>query len=211
MHIRSRLRLAALVAAGMLCAAVGTAHANRGQVVNGEANYLTKWGPIEITMGEFVVRCNLVLEGSFAATTFAKRAGTTISRIEEASFEGCSGGRASVLTATLPWTTTYSSFSGTLPRITGISVSLVGAGASIEPTGFGASCLLRTETGAPAKGTATTTAEAGGLLEIPTVRADETVRFTLSGSGLCGLTSATLRGSGGELSGRREITAVKLI
>ena len=86
MHIRSRLRLAALVAAGMLCAAVGTAHANRGQVVNGEANYLTKWGPIEITMGEFVVRCNLVLEGSFAATTFAKRAGTTISRIEEASF-----------------------------------------------------------------------------------------------------------------------------
>ncbi len=211
MRIRSRIRLVALVAAGALCAAVGTAHARSGQVVNGEANYLTKWAPIEITVNESVIRCNLVLEGSFVATSFAKSTETTISNVLEASFESCSGGRVATLAETLPWRARYASFSGTLPRITAIGVSLTGVHVSLEPTGFGAACLLVSEARTPVRGSASTTAEAEGLLEIPTVSADETVRYALTGSGLCSFATARLRGRGGELSGTKETVAVKLI
>ena len=211
MRTRIQARPVTLVVVGLLCAAVGTAYANRGTIVNGEANYVTAWAPLEITAAGSTVRCNVTLEGSFAGKTFTKASSTVISNVLQASFGSCTGGRVSVLAETLPWTTDYVSFAGTLPFITQISVALTGAGISIEPTGLGSACLLRSEARAPIKGIAATSREVEGGLEIPTMRADETVRYALTGNFFCSASTGTLRGRGGELGGTTETAVVKLI
>lgn len=209
MRIRNRIRLVALLAAGALLLVASTAFARNGRVVNSEAFFSTYWAPIEIRAAEFTVRCNLTLNGSFTATTYSKTAGLTVGRVTETSLEGCTGGTSRVLTATLPWSITYTSFTGTLPRILEIQVSLTGVGLQVEP-GLGVVCLLSTEARAPARGIGVTRAEVEGALEIPTIRADETARLPVTGA-FCP-TTATLRGSGRDLpGGEAEVMIVQLI
>ena len=66
------------------------------------------------------VRCPVTLEGSFASRTINKVAASTIGSITRAAFNeaSCAGGRAGALPEGLPWSMTYSGFTGTLPNIT---------------------------------------------------------------------------------------------
>ncbi len=54
---------------------------------------------------------------------------------------GCEGPQVSVLRETLPWHITYQSFSGTLPGISAVGISVTGVALQYES--FGARCLYR--------------------------------------------------------------------
>lgn len=74
----------------------------------------------------------------------------------------CASGGMTVLSATLPWTVLYRSFTGTLPNITGINMAAIGAGIQIREPTFGLICLGRTAAERPL--TLSATREAGGSL-----------------------------------------------
>jgi hypothetical protein len=121
--------------------------------------------------------CPVTLAGAFHSSTLVKSAGTlfgyiTLARIED---PRCVGGGATFLTATLPWHVRYASFTGTLPRITAITLAFIGvslrfAVARIEPI-----CLVGTTAAEPARniislnasGQATSTAWEGSIDLMP--------------------------------------------
>lgn len=128
MRTRSKLALVALAAALMLSVAVTEASARNLRV--DEQNYRITWASLEfVEAGIFNirVRCPVTMEGSFHSATIAKVIGSLVGYITRAAVknESCTGGNATVLTATLPWHVTYEGFGGTLPSITSLRVLLV--------------------------------------------------------------------------------------
>jgi hypothetical protein len=152
MHKRSKLLLVGLAAAMLLSMAVGNASA-RNLSLN-EQSFRAVWTPLEFVAGGNTVKCNVTLEGSFHYRTIVKRADALIGFITRAIANTCTGGSATVLTATLPWHLPYEGFSGTLPNITDIRIKLVGASFNVFPTGAPRACLARTTTANPARGIA---------------------------------------------------------
>lgn len=128
---------------------------------------------------EYVIRCPMTLEGSFHSSTIAKvsgaligmvtraavaeaRCATVVRTYEEGVFEEApSEGRLQVLTATLPWHVRYLSFSGSLPAITEIGLSVVGAHLRIFGLPGGAACLYVSSEASPMRYRATV--EGGSL------------------------------------------------
>lgn len=92
--------------------------------------------------------CSLTLEGSFHARTIAKTSSALIGYINRARLGACSSGAATVLSATLPWHTRYASFTGTLPNITRLATTVIGAAWAIREFG-GITCLLRSTSSNP--------------------------------------------------------------
>ena len=117
MKHRTCALLAALASALALAAAVGQADASTLVVV--ERAYTGTWSSVSFQALEGVVRCPLTLEGTFTTATYAKTAGARMGSIGRASLAACTGGSVRVSGETLPWTTQYASFSGTLPKING--------------------------------------------------------------------------------------------
>jgi hypothetical protein len=174
---RNRLVLAGLGASLLLAMAVGTASANRLSVRS--QAFSTVWTPLSFSFGGAVIRCNVTLSGSFESTTISKVAGR-IGAVTGASANTCSGATVTVLTETLPWDVNYVSFAGTLPRISSIRVSLVGARFAIDPEGALPACLVGTTATYPAFGIAHFS---GGT--VTGLRADETVGLPFGGSFIC--------------------------
>jgi hypothetical protein len=200
MRICSKLVLAALAATAVLALAVGAASATRLRVLNVERGFRAVWTPLTVTSNTGAnVSCNVTIEGTFASSTYVKRAGTQLGSVTRV--EGgptCTGGSARALTETLPWSVTYTSFTGVLPAITGLTFNVIGVSAAIAPQEASFACLLRTTTTNPASGIANLSEAGGGLRRIDTIRADETKQIPLSGGpfGVCGLSSASVANTG---------------
>ncbi len=142
MAIHSRTVAALIAALAFGAALAGTSAARSIRLANGESGFRFTWSQVQFIAGGSTVRCALTLEGSFSARTFAKTVGGVIGRVTRATLNTCSGGSATVLRETLPWTLQYAAFGGTLPRITSITTHLIGASVSVQPTGSLA-CLAR--------------------------------------------------------------------
>ncbi|HKG03466.1 MAG TPA: hypothetical protein VKB03_09805 [Conexibacter sp.] len=195
-------------AAGALLGLVaGAANAARLELPAGERFRVT-WGPIEFAppIGA-TVRCNMTIEGSFHTRTIVKTLGSLIGQISRATMSGCAG---TVLAETLPWHVTYGGFAGTLPNITSITTSVVGAAMSLANE-WG-TCLFRTSSARPMRLIGDTAAweeelelESTGFI-VPTLRVDESARIPLTG-GFCSGSEGSARGRGSVtvLAGTRKI------
>ena len=185
MRTRSRLFIVALSAIAVLGVAVGTASANRLENSASAGGFKIVWSALKFEGSGFSVTCPVTLEGNFSAQTIVKRAGTTMGSVTGAALNaaGCTGGSATVLTETLPWTVAYNSYSGTLPTITRVTQNMIGASFRIHPSG-GPECLARTETAEPARGIATVSGTEARELE-----ADPTAEIGTTGGFLCTFSS----------------------
>jgi hypothetical protein len=142
MRTRSRLLLAALIAAATLATAIGTAGARRIQF--SENHIRAVWEAAERTTvfdggGLFEIECRLTVEGSFHSRTLSKVSGQLIGYITEAEapLTCLGGGEVAILNGfepdengvevpnTLPWHVRYDSFRGVLPRIEGIRIQII--------------------------------------------------------------------------------------
>ncbi len=151
MTTRARLYPATLLAGAALALAVASASANHLSISN--RNIRMVWAAIEFEAGESTLtRCPLTLEGSFHEGTIEKVEHTLIGYITRGAFGTCNAGRATLLTATLPWHLRYMGFRGRLPNITALLVLLVGFGFRIESLGF--FCLALTSDTNPFTGIA---------------------------------------------------------
>jgi hypothetical protein len=182
MRNRSKLLLSALTAAFVLSMAVGSASANRLSL--SAQDFDARWSSLIFTSDAgSSLTCPVTLQGSFHSRTIAKVPNALIGFVSRASVRGqnsagnCTGGTATVLTATLPWHITYRSFTGTLPNITGVNILLVNASFQIQPAGS-LTCLARTTTTNPAIGTVNVS---GG--RATSLTAEENAGIPLTGAG----------------------------
>ncbi|MFL5909760.1 MAG: hypothetical protein ACJ768_04220 [Gaiellaceae bacterium] len=206
---RIKVTLLGLVAAlTMLAAFVPPASARTFSF--DDNNFRAAWSSIEFSSESIsTVRCPLTLEGTFVGRTVAKRAGAVIGRVIRADFRGglaageCTNGTARANTETLPWDITYDSFAGTLPNITSVRLSLIGASFEADSLDFLIpKCRSTMSITEPGGGSVSVIREVGGVLRFDRLRADETRRivcrdpfeFNLRGS-FSGEATITRRGS----------------
>ena len=179
MRNRTRAACVALTAAFSLALATGSASANRFSYSS--QSFRIIWTSLTFSEagGNFPISCPVTLEGSFHSATVAKVREALVGYITRASVNnaGCSEGQATILRESLPWHVKYQSFTGTLPRITGVRHYLIGAAFQIEP-GLGIVCLARSSERFPAAGDATR--EAGG--NITSLTPDSTLAIPVTGT-----------------------------
>jgi hypothetical protein len=99
---------------------------------------------LEITGPFGTYRCALTLEGSLHARTISKVASNLIGYINRADMAECSTMNLfenRVLRETLPWRVQYRSFTGLLPNIGSLSISIIGFAMQIREGAFGIRCL----------------------------------------------------------------------
>jgi hypothetical protein len=181
MGTRSKLVLAALTATIVMSVAVSTASARRFSI--NAQGFRAIWSNLELEASGLNIRCPVTLEGSFHNTVIEKVSGALIGYTTNGQVNGpvCTGGSATILSATLPWHIRYDSFRGALPNITGIRIQLVGAGFRVDN---GTVCLTLTRASEPAFGIINVEG-AGAIRKIRTLTADESAGITLRGDFLC--------------------------
>jgi hypothetical protein len=128
--------------------AAGTASA--GRLSFSSRDFRIVWRFMQFREASNSVQCPVTLEGSLHSSTVTKTFSSLIGYITRASTASasCINGRLTVLTETLPWHVRYSSFSGTLPNISGVEVRIVGLAFRIGYTFV--NCLIRSESIEPA-------------------------------------------------------------
>lgn len=179
-------RCAATIAAFTLLAAVSSASANDLSV--SEQGFEIQWTPLTLQSGS-EASCNLTLAGSFHARSFAKSSGSLVGHITRASSSGCA---LTVLQETLPWHVTYLNFSGSLPRISAISLRFIGMSMRFDPPGTVPACLGTSETRSPLGGQVMLDSEG-----TPTgVRLTESEHIVLPTGFGCSVFSTSLIGTG---------------
>jgi len=189
MLYHSKLALAALVAAAFLALAVGDASAGRLSV--NERNFeliwdnalpgKTKYEIIIPTLG-INIQCKLTLLGRFNSNTIVKSPGINEATINHSVLNECEGGSATLRSETLPWNIRYRSFAGTLPRITRLTLGVLGARYRLrEPNGF--ECEYSTEASHPGSTILESGLETTGEPENATL--DRNSRIPLRGLFLC--------------------------
>lgn len=207
MQHRSKLLLAALIATTLLSLAVGSASARR--ISASSSTFRIVWRSFEFIAFSTQIACPVTLEGSFHSRTIAKVSGALIGYIDRAIVggpcTGSTGGRARALTETLPWHVRFASWTGTLPTITSLHVTLVGLQILYEDA-EGVQCQLGvTEAhpiGAIAEGITGNT--------LRTLRLDEMARIPLGREFVCNLPEeGHLRGQG-ELTQQGSTTQITL-
>jgi hypothetical protein len=138
MQRHTKLVMGALIAALMLSAAVTTASARRFEFSN--QRFLAIWEGVEPLIfgaGGQTIRCDATIEGSFHSRTISKVCGQLVGYVTEARIaHPCEIGDAwfqngieeipgEGRTNTLPWHIRFESFTGVLPRITGIRLQVI--------------------------------------------------------------------------------------
>jgi len=142
---------------------------------------------IEFRGGFGSTRCHLTVSGVMFTRTIPKVLESLVGLITEATIALCEAGSATVLTATLPWHSRYSGFTGELPAIEAIIVHVVGVAFRIrEPLGI--ECLATSSASSPATGW--WTRESGGRLTSEVVGG--TLPTTCGRNGTLGGTSNSL-------------------
>jgi hypothetical protein len=191
MRTRSTLLISALAATLLMAFAVSSASASRLSVSN--RNFRAVWNLLTLEAAGVTMTCPLTLEGSFHSATLAKITGALIGHISRASVRGEPAECLNTATATisaLPWHVVYGGFQGTLPRPTGLNLSLIGLRLRFDPAGRLPGCTATSSTASPARvianlesgGTVTglTTDPAG---EIPLSEGFGCALYTMSYSG----------------------------
>jgi hypothetical protein len=165
MKARSKLSLAALVAAASLATAVSTAGARR--IEFSENHIRAVWTAAERARfidagGTYAIECQLTVEGSFHSRTLSKVSGQLIGfiTVAEAPLTCFAGGEIAILNGveplpggeaapnTLPWHIRYDSFRGALPRIEGIRIQIIDA-SILYWKNLAPQCLYRSTTAKP--------------------------------------------------------------
>ena len=208
MRTRTKLLIAAIAATALLGMAVSGASARSLEIRNSANGFSIAWSPLRFAAVGREGACPVTLEGTYAAATIAKRAGTSMGRITGANVGTCTRNTATFLRETLPWEVQYQSFTGTLPTITTVSLNLIRM--SFKENLEGIECLAATRVEQPAGGIATI--EANGA--ITGFRADETRGIETSGGFFCSLGGrATFAGEARTITSRTgsEAITVRLI
>lgn len=143
------------------------------------------WNPVRIEAAGREAACPITLGGDIETASIAKRSGTRFGVVDEAALGSCTRNTATVLRETLPWSMTYSSFAGTLPSITSVTVNVIGLAMRVNLEGI--ECLFTTRSEQPARGIATLRRETSGALVPTEIRADETTGIETSGGFLCSI------------------------
>jgi len=141
--------LLALVGATIVLSAL-VSGASAGRLSTSSRNIRATWSSLEFIepLGT-TVRCPLTLEGSLHSSTIAKVLGALIGHISRGTINDavCSGGRFTILQASLPWHVRYNGFVGTLPNITALKTSVIGMSyRSATPAGI---CLFTSTAAQP--------------------------------------------------------------
>ena len=166
----SKLLLAVVGATVLLGALVASASAN---TLEGTQTTSALWTSMRFSGGFGVVECEVKISGSFHARTIAKSVESLIGYITEATVLRCARGSATVIQTGFPWHRRYSSFTGTLPIITGLSETVHGAEWFLrEP--FGGTCQVRRES-----------SQTIGTYEITNGTPSRVTRATVSGESPC--------------------------
>ncbi len=177
----------------MLITIITTANANRLVVSNQQVRVV--WEKLEFGIPpiEGTMRCLLTLEGSFHERTITKIRGLLAGYVTRAAVGNsvCTGGQMTILSELLPWHIRYESFSGTLPNIAGLTISLIRMGFII--TFGGNNCRVVSTVASPFR----LIASIGGGA-IAGLRIDESTFIPFSngpGGTLCTLASGAFRGT----------------
>lgn len=149
MRTRSKLILVAVAAMVVFAASVTNASATRIEVLTSANGFRMLQSMVFSTSGFSAgpVTCTVTLEGAFTASTFTKTAGNLIGNATFAEVGNCRNGNATILnrpSSTTPWPVKYRSFTGTLPTITGIELTIERPEFDVEQAGF--NCLAANET-----------------------------------------------------------------
>lgn len=174
MRTPTKLLLTALATALVLASVVGTASARRIEL--SYQHILALWREMKFEGGGGAnVLCAVTLESSFHSKTLSKVNGQLVGYITEVHVgHPCSTNEAWALNGTeviggvtvsntLPWHLRFMSFTGTLPRITSITLLIVGAAFLVNI--IGNQCLYKSTEASPATAIANVNAE-GQVTEI---------------------------------------------
>ncbi len=204
MRNRSKLLLTGLAATIVMAFVVGNASARR--IETSSQQFKAVWSRLTFNDAARVrVECSVTLEGSFHSRTLSKVSGQLIGFINGAHVASCVGGEARADTETLPWHIQYNSFEGTLPNITGITLTLTNS--KFEITAGGAHCIANNTQTNPAFGTVLVEARGG----VTGLRALEAHTIPLGGEFLCSFASpGSFEGTAAVTGGGRAIT-VRLV
>jgi hypothetical protein len=205
-----KIILAATVATVALGVIVSTTSANR--VARSNQTFRAIWSEVAFEGGTGFgnVTCQLTIEGTFHSRTASKVAESLSGFITSSTIGTCTGGSARMLTEQLPWHVRYESFEGTLPRITGIRIRVVGSHFLAHVNLTGQNCLYASTAASPIKDTIvrnTTT----GVAETITINESASIPLLSGGSGFaqCPLT-AILRGSSRRPTVQGSTTAITI-
>jgi len=155
----------ALLGGALLVALLSTAaspvSANRLSFSNSQSTrgWRATWDRLFLSEGTATFTCLLTLEGSFHSNTIAKTRSALVGHVTDTRIT-CPTLTMTVLRANLPWHLRYEAFSGTLPRITSVRLTIVGLELSIRNGSF--TCLVRSTEANPLS--ETLTREAGGIV-----------------------------------------------
>ncbi len=209
----ARCFLTALAATTILATTITAAHANRLSFSNQQVRFV--WANLEFLnpVVEGTMRCPLTLEGSFHSRTIPKQRGLLVGYVTRAAVSNpvCTGGRATILQELLPWHLTYQSFSGTLPNITNVTLSMIRFGFILDF--LGNNCRGLTTIASPFRLIASVGGGGGG--GVSGIRIDESATIPLTngpGGLFCSLASGVFRGTGRvTLLGNNNTVSITLI
>jgi hypothetical protein len=158
---RLALGLAAAVAmmAGLAASASAGNFSTSNQTLRATWSAMTFAEPLGAT-----IMCPVTLEASLHARTFVKGTYNLIGHITRPFVGTCSGGEASILSETLPWSIRYQSFEGRLPDIASTNLLVAGTGLRVHANSSGATCLFTSRETAQEHLAGRITREAGGAL-----------------------------------------------
>jgi hypothetical protein len=127
----------------MLGALVGGASA--GRLSTSSRNIRATWASMEFGLTPLGpgVRCPVTFEGSLHSAAIAKVIGALVGHLSRATVNNaaCTGGRVTILQASLPWHVHYDGFQGTLPNIAVVRTWIDGMAYEVT---FGEGCLFVT-------------------------------------------------------------------
>jgi len=142
MRRMTRCGIATVMAVAIMACVIGSASARSLSVTN--RNFRVTWTPLTYSepFAFFSVRCNVTVEGSLHENTISKVIGSLVGYVTRAAVaHPCTGGEGwawngteGALTgaSTLPWHITYQGFTGTLPNIASVRLSMRGFKFSIN-------------------------------------------------------------------------------
>jgi hypothetical protein len=197
---RSKLILAAAVAAVALGAIVSTTSANR--IAISERVFRATWLRIRF-IGFVAIECELMIEGSFHSRTSSKIGESLVGYITRSivTETQCTGASARTLSEALPWHIRYGGFSGTLPNITSVTLRIVGSRFLVQVAGIvAAKCLYTSSATSPIKDIVNRNTATGVASSI---RVDEGARIPFTSG-----TSVFACGSTAILEGTGSVTAI---
>lgn len=131
-----RLALLCALVTSAVAAFATSAHASRGFSVS-PAGTMTSSGTVTFTGSGVNIICTMSMTET-VSRSINKTIGATVSSVTAASLSRCNLGVTAVFL--LPWTATYSSFTGTLPNITELNGEVANGGMQLNIPGIG-NCL----------------------------------------------------------------------